>query len=192
MAGLPFLEPIIGVFSAIADLFAAGRKGHDEQSSRQGREARARVADILRVWQKKLLREEARRQAMHGHNAGVAGEEDLELIDCLGFAWQVVEALRSPLFDRRVAENVEDDLRSLIGEDYFELFQSRAKISKGSQSMGDMHAWMFDVVTTGAGLSLGGRQPTPVAKMFDDPTDPMRVGLVRDHVESMMRTVLRY
>lgn len=122
---------------------------------------------------------------------GIVRDDDLRMIDCVGFAWQVVEALGNPLLHRRVTASVERDLRRVIGDDYVDLLKVKSKEPQRPRSMNEVHAWARELVLRDVGHSLGKRKRTPVEEMIDLNTDPTRVACVRHHVERIMAKVLR-
>ncbi len=180
-----------GILNAIADLFLARTKGYREQAGRQDREARAPIAEILRTWQKRLQHEEARRTAIQRNDGGLAAEEDLRMIDCVGFAWQILDGTGNPLLNPRAAARVEHNLKGLIGADYVDFLKARLKEPQRPRSMNDMHTWMRELATLGVGYSMGSRKPTPIEKMFDRDPDPTPVTHVRHRVERLIEEVLR-
>jgi len=180
-----------GIFSSIADVFLARTKGYREQAGRQDREARARVAEILRTWQRKLQQEEARREAIQRHDTMIVREDDLRMIDCVGVAWQIIDALGNPLIHPRARARAEHDLARIIGNDYVDLLRTRREQPERPRSMNDMNSWMRELVSRDVGYSFGKRRLTIVEEMIDEATDPARVRRVRRQVERMMARVLR-
>ncbi len=162
--------------------FAYWQAGREE-AGRQDRLARGEVARHLRALRVRLLQEAARRRARREGETMVRRPE-FSIYECQDLVWPVLDALSNPVLNRRVAEQVEARLKTLMGERQVEYLKLLTAPPGRPASIRDVTERLKESRVLEQGLD------TPIDRMLLS-DDPASVEDVIAQIDEVMALVLR-